>query len=137
MAFRVRVVTRAVLAALVAVIFAGAAVGLGVSDQGAAAYGPLAALVVAAIALAALAVSSYVLLKSGPRPAWPSFRVAFWATWAIPVAGLGVGLITSIVDSNIGHLGVAAWATGVVWLIELLLMRRYPGDLRLAPQQPS
>jgi hypothetical protein len=136
---RSRILLRGVLAAGIAVVFAITAVTELFVGEGGGFVAPTVALGAGAIALAGLAWSALSLYgatasarvdQQRAAGARPGYRLARWGLLAIVVAGLGAGVVTWLAYDEITNFGVAVWATGIVLLVNLLLIRRHGRDLR-------
>lgn len=135
---RTRLFLRGIVAAGFAAAFAATAV-TGPFVEESKFFAAAVALGVGAIALAGLAWSAIALYQAtSANPvdaqraakARPGYRLAQWGLLAIPLAGLGAGVVTWLAYDEITNLGIAVWATGVVLLILLLLIRRHGRDIR-------
>lgn len=134
-----RIVTLSVVAIVLSLCFAGSALLALTGDRPASGIAPGVALAVAAVAMFALASSAVILHDAATttvpdddklRQAQIGYRIARWGAVAIPVAGLGAGGICWIKYDNPGYFGIAAWASGVLLLVHLLLLLRHGRTMR-------
>jgi hypothetical protein len=129
---RPRVLARGIAALAFALIFATFTIATPFFGEGQAVIAPAVAGGVAAVALAGLAMSAFALYDGASRNARTPFRIAHVGVFAIPVAGLVTGVVVWLTSGDAAVLGVAAWGTGLAWLIHLFLIRGQARDLRSA-----
>lgn len=131
---RPRVLARGIVAFAFALAYAIFTVSAPAAGGGTTMIAPAVATGVAALCLAGLAMAAFALYNGEPRRARPPYRVAQVGVIAIPVAGLGAGLVVWMVSGDIANFGVSVWSTAIAWLALLLLIRGQARDMRSAAQ---
>jgi hypothetical protein len=131
---RPRVLARGIAALAFAIAFAAFTAAAPFIGGGTSMVAPAVAAGVAALCLAGLAYAAFTLAGGAPGRARRAYRFAQVGVFAIPVAGLGGGLVAWTASGDVTNFGVSVWATAIAWLALLLPIRGQARDMRSAAQ---